>query len=137
MNAQVITQELKDWIVAQARAGCRPQDVLDAMRASGWAEEVAITAMEDTLQQFLAAQQQARPQETLPPAVKVPATPATVKVVTVTAPSTLLVPVSTLPVWLASSAPLTTSLASVKPSATGGTVIVRVEVSVLEPSVIV
>jgi prolyl 4-hydroxylase len=72
MNAQVITQELKDWIIAQARAGCRPQDVLDAMRASGWSEEVAITAMEDTLQQFLAAQQQARPQEALPPAVKVP-----------------------------------------------------------------
>jgi prolyl 4-hydroxylase len=70
MNAQVVTQELKDWIVAQARAGCRPQDVLTAMRASGWDEEVAIAAMEDTLQKFLS--EQARGQQELPPAVKVP-----------------------------------------------------------------
>jgi prolyl 4-hydroxylase len=51
---QLVTPELRQWIVAQAQAGCKPEDVLKAMRASGWSENVAIQAMEDTLQGFLA-----------------------------------------------------------------------------------
>ena len=49
------------------------------------------------------------------------------KPVTRTAPSTLLVPVSTLPASTVSSATLTVSLPSVKPSVTGVTLMLRVE----------
>jgi prolyl 4-hydroxylase len=66
---QLVTPELRQWIVAQAQAGHQPEQVLAAMRASGWSEEVAIGAMEDTLQGFLA--EQAR-QNNLPPPVPVP-----------------------------------------------------------------
>lgn len=51
--AQTVTEDLRRWIVAQAEAGCRPDDVLAAMKASGWDEDVAIDAMEQTLRQRL------------------------------------------------------------------------------------
>lgn len=54
MSAQQITPELRKWIVAQAQAGHTPDSVLQAMRSSGWDEQVAINALEDTLQGFLA-----------------------------------------------------------------------------------
>ncbi len=53
-TAQPITPELRKWIIEQAEAGCRPADVIAAMRASGWQEAVAFTAMERTLQEHLA-----------------------------------------------------------------------------------
>jgi len=53
---QNITPELRRWIVEQAEAGCRPEDVITAMRASGWEEAVAEAAMEHTLRQRLAEQ---------------------------------------------------------------------------------
>ncbi len=53
--AQAVTPELRRWIVEQAEAGCRPQDVIEAMKTSGWAEDVAIKAMEQTLREHLAA----------------------------------------------------------------------------------
>ena len=46
---QAITDELRRWIVSQAEAGCTPDAVLAAMRASGWAEDVAVEALESTL----------------------------------------------------------------------------------------
>lgn len=49
VTPQTVTEELRRWIVAQAEAGCRPEDVLAAMHASGWAEGVALEAMESTL----------------------------------------------------------------------------------------
>jgi prolyl 4-hydroxylase len=49
MNAQAVTPELRQWIIEQAQAGCRPEDVLASMLASGWAEAVAVTALEDSL----------------------------------------------------------------------------------------
>lgn len=52
---QPVTEELRRWIVAQAEAGCRPDDVLSAMRASGWDEAVACAALEKTLLDHLAA----------------------------------------------------------------------------------
>ncbi len=52
-TAQPVTEDLRQWIVAQAEAGCRPEDVLEAMKASGWDEDVAIAAMEVTLRQRL------------------------------------------------------------------------------------
>ena len=58
MNAQVVSAELRHWIIEQTQAGCRPEDVLAAMRSSGWTEAVALAALESTLQQFLDAQGQ-------------------------------------------------------------------------------
>ena len=52
-QTQVVTEELRRWIVAQAEAGCRPHDVVEAMKASGWNEDVAMDAMEQTLRQHL------------------------------------------------------------------------------------
>ena len=70
MTSQAVTPELRQWIIEQAQAGCRPEDVLASMRASGWAEAVALAALEHTLQQFVSGQDTAR---ALPPAVPVPA----------------------------------------------------------------
>ena len=69
MSVQQVTPELRQWIVAQAQAGHKPEAVLDAMRASGWAQDVAIQALEDTLSGFLAEHAQAAG---LPPPVPVP-----------------------------------------------------------------
>ncbi|VVN46607.1 hypothetical protein PS673_05806 [Pseudomonas fluorescens] len=61
-----------------------------------------------------------------------------VKFTTLTGPSTLLVPVRTLPVTAVSSLVVTLSLRSLKLSSTGVTLMVRVEVTLLpEPSVTV
>ena len=51
---QLITDDLRRWIVAQTEAGCRPEDVLAAMHDSGWAEAVAAAALEQTLRERLA-----------------------------------------------------------------------------------
>ncbi|MBX3652938.1 MAG: 2OG-Fe(II) oxygenase [Ramlibacter sp.] len=53
---QTITPELRQWILEQAQAGYQPEAVLKSMVASGWSEEVAIAAMESTLQGHLQAQ---------------------------------------------------------------------------------
>ncbi len=58
MNAQVVTAELRHWIIEQTQAGCQPADILASMHSSGWTEAVALTALESTLQQFLEAQGQ-------------------------------------------------------------------------------
>jgi len=52
--SQVATPELQQWIVEQARAGCKPEAVLSAMTQAGWKEDVAIAAMEATLGEHLA-----------------------------------------------------------------------------------
>ncbi|MBL8288118.1 MAG: 2OG-Fe(II) oxygenase [Rubrivivax sp.] len=70
---QVVTDELRRWIVEQAEAGCRPDDVLKAMQTAGWDEEVALDAMEETLRARL---DELGPRKSraaaLPPAVPVP-----------------------------------------------------------------
>ncbi len=53
MNTQIVTAELREWIVSQAAAGHSPEVVLDAMKASGWEESVAMVALETTLQAHL------------------------------------------------------------------------------------
>src|SRR6187549_288255 len=50
---QPITAELRRWIVAQATAGHPPDVVLDAMKASGWSEQVALDALETTMRAHL------------------------------------------------------------------------------------
>lgn len=53
MSTQQVTPELRQWIVAQAQAGCPPETVLQSMRSSGWEEDVALEALEETLREHL------------------------------------------------------------------------------------
>ena len=55
MAHQPITAELRRWIVAQTAAGHPPDIVVDAMKASGWEEAVALAAFETTMREHLAA----------------------------------------------------------------------------------
>ena len=50
---QIITLELRRWITEQAEAGHRPEAVLEAMKASGWQQDVARGALDDVLKQRL------------------------------------------------------------------------------------
>jgi prolyl 4-hydroxylase len=67
---QQVTPELRAWIIEQARAGHQPEAVLASMKASGWEEDVAITALEETLRGFL--DERAAHTQMLPPPVTVP-----------------------------------------------------------------
>lgn len=46
---QLITAELRQWIVDQAQAGHSAEVVLASMKASGWHEDTALAAMEETM----------------------------------------------------------------------------------------
>jgi len=46
---QAATPELREWILAQARAGCSASDILQAMHASGWEDAVARAALTQAL----------------------------------------------------------------------------------------
>ena len=59
---QYISVELRQWIVQQAQAGVAPETVLEAMKSSGWDEDVAIQALEETLRSHLSQQQAAAQQ---------------------------------------------------------------------------
>ncbi len=67
---QTVTDELRRWIIAQAEAGCRPEDIIAAMVKSGWEESTALDALEGTLRARLDAVAATR--EPLQPAVPVP-----------------------------------------------------------------
>jgi prolyl 4-hydroxylase len=69
MPVQPITPELRQWIIAQAQAGSKPETLLEGMRTSGWQEDVAIQAIEETLTVFLGDHARATG---LPPPVLVP-----------------------------------------------------------------
>ncbi len=69
MSVQPVTPELRQWIIEQATAGQPPEAVLQSMLTSGWNEDVAIVALEDTLREHLAERSRAA---VLPPAVPVP-----------------------------------------------------------------
>lgn len=68
-QTQQITPQLRQWIIEQAQAGYTAETVLKSMLASGWAEDVAVQAMETTLRGHLEEQAVA---QGLPPAVPVP-----------------------------------------------------------------
>jgi prolyl 4-hydroxylase len=68
-TTQQVTPQLRQWIVEQAQAGHSAQSVLKAMLASGWNEDVAVDAMEETLRTHVESQAVAKG---LPPAVRVP-----------------------------------------------------------------
>ena len=50
ISTQAVTPELREWILVQARAGFARDDILKAMRASGWDDAVARAALTQTLQ---------------------------------------------------------------------------------------
>ncbi|MDB5871513.1 MAG: hypothetical protein JWQ07_955 [Ramlibacter sp.] len=68
-QTQQITPQLRQWIVDQAQAGHGADAVLKSMLASGWKEDVAIEAMESTLQGHI---EQQAVQQGLPAAIPVP-----------------------------------------------------------------
>ena len=69
---QAVTDELRKWIIEQAEAGCRPDDVLQAMKTAGWDEDVALEAMEETLRARLDELGPRKSRVALPPGVPVP-----------------------------------------------------------------
>ncbi len=71
-SSQSVTPALREWIVAQAKAGLGAEKILQAMLDAGWQAAVAVEAMESTLSAH-ARQQSAEAQ--LPPAVPVPRVP--------------------------------------------------------------
>ena len=72
---QYISVELRQWIVAQAQAGVAPEQVLEAMKSSGWQEDVAIKALEETLRGHLQEQAKVAPQTHEAQPVPVPDAP--------------------------------------------------------------
>lgn len=85
MTTQEITSELRQWIVEQAAAGQPPQAVLDAMLASGWHQDVAVKAIEDSLRDYLREHDRKESLAALPEPVEVPSPPVTEGAVTVQA----------------------------------------------------
>jgi prolyl 4-hydroxylase len=71
-TVQQVTPELRQWIISQAQAGHPAETVLQAMKTSGWDEDVAVDALEKTLRVHLEEQAVA---SGLPPAVPVPQLP--------------------------------------------------------------
>ncbi|MDE2626377.1 MAG: 2OG-Fe(II) oxygenase [Burkholderiales bacterium] len=69
-ESQAITPELRAWIIEQASAGHTPDVVLKSMQASGWNEDSAIEALEQTLTSHL--DERAGRAAAVPPPVKVP-----------------------------------------------------------------
>jgi prolyl 4-hydroxylase len=66
MSTQVVTPELRDWIVAQAAAGHSPEVVVEAMKASGWEEPTARLALATTLGEKVAGLPAAAPVRPMP-----------------------------------------------------------------------
>ena len=54
MSRQAVTAELKAWIIEQATANRHPDEVLKSMLASGWDDDVAAAALEQTLTNHVA-----------------------------------------------------------------------------------
>ena len=45
-QSQTPSPELLSWVISQLQVGCRPDDVLAAMRSSGWQDAVGLKALE-------------------------------------------------------------------------------------------
>jgi prolyl 4-hydroxylase len=68
-SSQVITEELCDWIILQAKAGYSGKAVLQAMQVSGWEPDVALSALEAALKSLQVEKVEPAP---LPPPMPVP-----------------------------------------------------------------
>ncbi|HRO82507.1 MAG TPA: 2-oxoglutarate-dependent dioxygenase, partial [Alicycliphilus denitrificans] len=69
---QTITPALRQWIIDQAGTGIAAPSLVDAMGRAGWAEDVAVRAVEEVLR---AHPGEAARAQGLPPAVPVPEPP--------------------------------------------------------------
>ena len=71
---QAITNDLREWIVAQAKAGFPAEAVLKSMVDAGWDEDVATDALESTLKDHLAGIPitSKKQEEDLPPLLTLP-----------------------------------------------------------------
>ena len=67
-SIQSVTPELREWILAQAQAGCATDDILKAMHASGWDDAVARAALAQTLQPGARHRRRCRSCRRCPPA---------------------------------------------------------------------
>jgi prolyl 4-hydroxylase len=67
-HPQSVTPELREWISAQARAGCRAGDIVRAMCDSGWDDAVAHSALREVMPDTAAD----APHRTLPQALPGP-----------------------------------------------------------------
>src|SRR5574337_770206 len=67
--SQTITPALRQWIIDQASAGITGTALIEAMQASGWAEDVAVQAVEEVLRAHL---DQVAWEKGRPPGVPVP-----------------------------------------------------------------
>lgn len=76
-DTQTITPALRQWIIEQARAGHRPEAVLEAMKTSGWHEDVALDALETVLGSVLQAQASVQPPPNRVPEPALDGSPAT------------------------------------------------------------
>lgn len=72
---QIITPQLRQWIIAQTHDGFGADAVIKSMLASGWHEDVAALALKTTLAQPLGLQQPTAAEETPPCIMKVPRPP--------------------------------------------------------------
>lgn len=54
VSDHTVTPALRNWIVAQAQANVAAPALLQAMRDAGWAEDVAMAALQSTLRKHLA-----------------------------------------------------------------------------------
>ena len=70
--SQTITPALRQWIIDQAGTGIAAPALIDAMGQVGWAEDVAVRAVEEVLRAHLGEAARA---QGLPPAVPVPEPP--------------------------------------------------------------
>ena len=68
-QTQLVTPQLRQWIIEQAEAGHSAEAVVKSMLASGWQEDVAVDALESTLRGHLESK---AVQQGLPPALPVP-----------------------------------------------------------------
>ena len=77
-QAQTISADLRQWVVQQSSLGCRPEDLVQAMVQAGWNEDVAVAALETTLEQHLQQQaaQRGQPSATPVPSIDLGAAPA-------------------------------------------------------------
>lgn len=76
--SQSITPALRSWILEQVQAGFTPEAVIDAMKAAGWMEDVAVQAMDSTLRDHLARQPAGQSQRPAPVAALAQARPLAV-----------------------------------------------------------
>ncbi|NMM80094.1 proline dioxygenase [Acidovorax sp. SRB_14] len=68
-TAPAVTPALREWIIAQAQANVAAPALLQSMQDAGWAEDVAMEALESTLREHLSGVAE---QQGLPPVVPVP-----------------------------------------------------------------